>query len=86
MDFNTDKTIAFIDAHEFRLDIISMYRSPPRCGFKWATGKDWDTVEKGKAFIIMKRFILEEGYDSSAFTMMQRAVAQVLSDREFPRP
>ena len=82
MDFNTEKALSFIDAHEQRDGILAMYHKGPPVdkGFSWCSAADFPAPQ-GEAFDIMKHFVLREGYDSSAYAMMHRAVQKALKDR-----
>ena len=85
MDFKTDAALFFIDAHEQYADILAMYKTGPPVdkGFMWCSAADFPAPQ-GEAFNIMKRFVLDAGYDSSAYAMMQRAIQKALQDRAAP--
>lgn len=82
MNFDTKKTLLFIDSHTQRANIIAMYKKGPpvHCGFMFATEKDWKD-EQAQAFSIMKKHILDAGYDSSGYAIMHRAVQKSLRAR-----
>jgi|TARA_B110000908_G_C10266799_1_gene464896 hypothetical protein len=82
MNFDTKKTLLFIDSHTQRANIIAMYKKGPpvHCGFLFATEKNWEN-EQANAFSIMKKHILDAGYDSSGYAMMHRAVQKSLRER-----
>ena len=85
MDFNTEKALSFIDAHEQRAQIIAMYNTGPPVakGFMWCSAADFPAPQ-GQAFDLMKVFVLDAGYDSSGYAFMHRAIQKALKDRAAP--
>ena len=88
MNFETTAALSFIDAHAQRAQIIAMYQTGPPTdkGFMWCSAADFPAPQgedspQGEAFNIMKDFVLREGYDSSAYALMHRAIQKALKDR-----
>jgi len=69
------KALTFIEEHELRDKIISMYiKGPPKdTGFSWWQN---DTPE----FRVMHGFILDMDYDSSAYACMHRKIQAAIRD------
>ena len=74
-DSDCKKALTFIEEHELRDKIISMYiKGPPEDkGFSWWQN---DTPE----YIAMHGFILAMDYDSSAYAVMHRKIQESIRD------
>ena len=84
MSFETSTALLFIDGHAQRSDILAMYKNGPGDkGFMWSTSSDFPGAQ-GNAFNIMKHFVLDAGYDSSAYATMHLAIQKALKDRAAP--
>ena len=69
--------VEFIRTHDDHSKIVAMYkRGPPEdTGFMWLPN-DWFTPDQQQGFQVMKKWILDHDYDSSAYAWMHRAIQQ----------
>ena len=77
---STESAMEYIMNHDKKEDIISMYQTgpPEGLGFMWCSGSDFHTSEQQYAFEIMKKWILDSGFDSSAYGSMHRCIQYAL--------
>ena len=77
MDRDVALAVEFIRGNDDQDNIIAMYkRGPPEdTGFMWLPN-DWFTSEQQQGFQVMKNWILDHDYDSSAYGWMHRAIQQ----------
>ena len=71
--------LEFIRTHPLKDQIIEMYkRGPPEdTGFMWLR-EGWFTKEQQQGFQVMRAWVLDHGYDSSAYGFMHRAIQHAL--------
>jgi hypothetical protein len=67
--------LSYIKVHPDRDRIIGMYETGPPSdkGFTWCSRTDFPTHQRN-AYDVMHAWVLNHGYDSSGYAMMQRLI------------
>ena len=76
----TQSAMDFIMSHKKKDAIIAMYTTgpPEGNGFMWCSSSDFPNNDQQEAYQIMKKWVLDAGFDSSAYGIMHRYIQQAI--------
>lgn len=82
----TQSAMEFITNHEKKEAIQAMYHTgpPEDKGFMWCSCSDFPKNDQQDAFQIMKNWVLDAGFDSSAYGYMQRSIQYAVCNEKKP--